>query len=108
MITRSHRPSPWTFIHGRESLGSKQDEALRLFMVPGMNHCRGGDGADQFDAVAAMERWREEGSAPKSMLAIKVQDNKVERTRLLCPFPQIAKYRGGGSTGAGNFVCAAP
>ena len=70
--------------------------SLRLFMVPGMGHCGGGDGTDTFDMLSAIEQWVEQGKAP-------------DRTRPLCPYPQVAKYKGSGSTDeAANFVCKAP
>jgi feruloyl esterase len=79
---------------------------VRLFMVPGMNHCAGGVGTDTFDAVAALDRWVSHGEAPQRIEASRVVDGKVVRTRPLCPFPQVAVYDGGGSTDASeNFVC---
>ena len=57
----------------------------RLFMAPGVAHCRGGPGPDRFDAVAALERWVEEGVAPDRLVAAKVVDGAVQRTRPLCP-----------------------
>ena len=81
-----------------------------MFMVPGMGHCRGGDGAtDTFDAVAALDAWVETGQAPAQILATSVTDGAVTRSRPLCPYPQVASYRGTGSTDeAANFVCTAP
>jgi len=85
------------------------DSSYRLFMVPGMQHCQGGAGTDTFDALAAVERWREAGTAPDSIVASRVRNNRVERTRPLCPYPQTARYRGTGSTDdAANFVCRKP
>ena len=79
---------------------------VRLFMVPGMNHCGGGPGTTTFDMLAALETWVEKGTAPAQVPASRVADGKVERTRPLCPYPQVATYRGCGSTDeAGNFVC---
>ena len=84
-------------------------DAVRLFMVPGMGHCRGGDGPDSFDALAALEQWREQGEAPDQILASKVVDGRVTRTRPLCPYPQVAKYTGTGSIDqAENFACTTP
>jgi feruloyl esterase len=81
----------------------------RLFMVPGMAHCGGGDGTSSFDMLAALEQWKEQGKAPDQVPASRVRDGKVDRTRPLCPYPQVAKYKGTGSTDeAANFVCAAP
>jgi feruloyl esterase len=89
---------------GAEIAGS----SYRLYMVPGMAHCGGGAGPNQFHAMAAMERWREAGVAPQSMVAARVVSNRVERTRPLCPYPQTAEYTGTGSTNdASNFVCKA-
>ncbi len=87
---------------GRE----KVDDAVRLFMVPGMGHCGGGDGPNEFDMLAALEHWREDGKAPSEILASQVGGGHASRTRPLCPYPQIAKYRGAGSIDrAENFVC---
>ena len=91
-----------------EAMGgtSKIVDSYRLFMVPGMAHCGGGNGPNQFDAFAALERWRESGTAPERIVATRVTNNKVEMTRPLCPYPTVAKYTGVGSTNdAGNFVC---
>jgi feruloyl esterase len=88
-----------------ETIGEKLD-SYRLFMVPGMAHCGGGTGPNQFDAMAALERWRESGVAPDRMAAARVVNNRVEMTRPLCPYPKLAVYTGIGSTNdAGNFVC---
>jgi feruloyl esterase len=87
-------------------MGTKQDDWLRLFMVPGMQHCGGGPGPDQFNKMGAMERWRESGIAPDQILAAQVSGNLVEMTRPICPYPKTAVYRGSGSTNdAANFTC---
>jgi feruloyl esterase len=92
-----------------EKMGPKQDDWYRLFMVPGMNHCRGGDGPNQFNAVAVMERWKEQGVAPSQMLASHLTDGNIDTTRPLCPYPQVAVWNGKGSTNdAANFSCQAP
>jgi len=81
----------------------------RLFMVPGMAHCGGGVGPDRTDAVTAVIDWVEKGKAPDSLLASKMTDGKVVRTRPLCPYPQVARYKGQGSIDeASNFSCVAP
>ncbi|MES1258112.1 MAG: tannase/feruloyl esterase family alpha/beta hydrolase, partial [Acidobacteriota bacterium] len=91
----------------RQSLGAKRaDGDVRLFMVPGMGHCRGGTGTDTFDAVAALDRWVRNGTAPERIEASRVESGKVVRTRPLCAFPQQAVYRGSGSTDdSANFDC---
>jgi feruloyl esterase len=96
---------------------------LRLFMVPGMLHCGGGAGPDQFggsggdapipdaqhDLLSALEDWVERGRAPERIVASKVVDGTVVRTRPLCAWPAEARYKGTGSTDeAANFACARP
>ncbi len=91
------------------TLAGKQDDWLRLFLLPGVGHCGGGSGPDQADFVGALERWREAGVAPDRIRASRVTGNRVDMTRPLCPHPQIAHYKGVGSTNdAENFVCKAP
>lgn len=95
---------------------------LRLYMVPGMEHCGGGAGPNVFgqsgvpkkdpqhDVDAALEAWVEQGSAPGMIVAAKVDEKGATvRTRPLCPYPQVAKWKGSGSTDdAASFSCAAP
>jgi hypothetical protein len=82
---------------------------FRLFMAPGMSHCSGGIGPDQFDPMTAIINWVEKDKAPTSMLAKRMVDNKAARTRPLCPYPQVARYSGKGSMDdAANFRCVAP
>ena len=89
-------------------MGPKQDSWLRLFMVPGMQHCRGGPGPDQFNKMGAIERWRESGIAPDEIIATHVTGSTVDMTRPLCPYPQVAVYKGVGSTNdAASFACKA-
>jgi len=93
-----------------DTMGAKKVmDSYRLFMVPGMNHCGGGDGAASFDMLTALEQWVEKKQAPDQIPASHVSDGRVDRTRPLCPYPQIATYRGAGSTAdAANFACKAP
>jgi feruloyl esterase len=88
-------------------MGPNQENWLRLFMVPGMAHCGGGTGPNQFNTLAAIERWREQNEPPKSVTAARVNERGViDMTRPLCPYPQRAAYRGTGSTyDAGNYTC---
>ena len=82
---------------------------FRLFMVPGMGHCGGGPGPDRFDGVAALDAWVTKGTAPQKMIASHQTNGVVDRTRPLCPYPQVARYKGTGSVDeAANFVCAVP
>ena len=81
-------------------------QGVRLYMVPGMIECNGGPGTDTFDLLGVMRRWVEKGQAPNDVPASRVERGRVVRTRPLCPFPQVATYRGSGSTDdASNFVC---
>jgi feruloyl esterase len=84
-------------------------QAVRLFMVPGMGHCGGGNGTSTFDMVAALDRWKETGAAPERIEAARVRDGKIDRTRPLCSWPKVAGYSGSGSVDdAANFECRAP
>jgi feruloyl esterase len=88
---------------------SKVNDSYRLFMIPGMAHCRAGDGVNSFDSITAIEQWVEKGQAPDRILAARTNDGKVDRTRPLCAYPQVAKYNGSGSTDdATNFSCRMP
>lgn len=81
----------------------------RLFMAPGMGHCAGGPGPNQFDAIGALEQWVEKGTAPDKLIATHSTSGKVDRSRPLCVYPQVARHKGTGSTDdAANFVCVAP
>ncbi len=77
-------------------------------MLPGMGHCSGGEGPDSFDKIGVMEEWVERGKAPEEILTSHKTNGKVDRTRPVCAYPQIAKYKGSGSVDdAGSFVCGA-
>ncbi len=92
-----------------KTLGPGQDNWLRLFMMPGVGHCSGGVGPSQANFMSAMERWREAGEAPEHITAYRVTGNRVDRTRPLCPYPKVARYKGIGSINdAANFVCEEP
>ena len=81
---------------------------MRLFMAPGMAHCSGGDGPDQINWLSALERWHESDQAPDRIIAHRVNDDRVDMTRPLCPYPQVAQWTGVGSTNdAENFSCEA-
>jgi feruloyl esterase len=87
-------------------MGKNQGDFTRLFMVPGMAHCRGGDGPNTFDTIGAMEAWREKGVTPAQMTAFNPQSGA---TRPLCTYPQYAKYKGTGNLkDAANWACTAP
>jgi feruloyl esterase len=82
---------------------------VRLFMAPGMAHCSGGEGPDTFDKISLIEQWVERGKAPKQIIAAHKTAGKIDRTRPLCPYPQVAYYDGTGSIDeAPNFSCRLP
>ena len=87
---------------------NKVMDNYRLFMVPGMGHCGGGDGTDTFDKLGTLEKWVEQKQAPTQIVASHMTGGQAARTRPLCPYPQIATYKGSGSTDdAANFSCKA-
>jgi feruloyl esterase len=86
-------------------MGKKQDVA-RLFMVPGMGHCRGGAGPNSFDTIGALEAWRERGAMPSEITAFNPESGL---SRPLCAYPRYAKYNGTGNIkDAANWRCVVP
>jgi feruloyl esterase len=102
-------PPGHTVLYYKEVLakmGKKQDDWFKLYMEPGMAHCGGGPGPDQFNKMGVIERWREAGQAPEAIIASHVTGSTVDMTRPLCPYPQVAAYKGAGSTNdAASFAC---
>ncbi len=111
----------------RKVHGASTDEFVRMFMPPGFFHCNGGPGPNIFggrgqtragddpenDILAALDQWVTAGKAPAKIIATKYKNDDpkqgVARTRPVCPYPQMAKYRGTGSIDdAANFVCGTP
>src|SRR5690242_18965693 len=98
-------------------MGANQtDSFVRLFLVPGMQHCGDGPGPNNFgqggvadgtpenNIANALEQWVDKVDAPSRIVA-----KSGDRTRPLCAYPQIAKYNGSGSTDdAANFTCTKP
>lgn len=103
---------------GDDDAARSTQSFLRLFMAPGLTHCAGGPGLNTFDTLTALERWVEQGRAPDKLIAshtnLAFPDNVMVATppagdfsRPLCPWPQVARYTGRGSTtDARSFVCA--
>lgn len=99
---------------------AQADSQLRLFMVPGMDHCSGGEGTSDFDTLGVMEEWAASGKAPERMAATRpttVQGfpgappapPRAPLSRPLCPYPQYAEYKGvGDPADAASFACVAP
>lgn len=87
-------------------MGPNTTDFFRLFMMPGVFHCGRGPGCDTAPRLAALIRWVEHGEAPERIVASRPLSESKTRTRPLCPYPQIARYKGAGSTDdEANFVC---
>ncbi len=104
----------------------KAQEFARLFMVPGMFHCSGGDAPSSFDMLGPIQAWVEKGTAPEQIIATQyagsgssggfanptaggADQGEVVRTRPLCPFPLEQTYDGSGDVNdAGSFACEMP
>ncbi|HEX4593526.1 MAG TPA: tannase/feruloyl esterase family alpha/beta hydrolase, partial [Bryobacteraceae bacterium] len=94
---------------GLGGAGLRPADSIRLFMVPGMGHCGGGEGPNTFDMLSAVEQWKEQGKKPARIVASHRTAGKVDRTRPLCAYPQVAKYKGAGSIDdEANFTCELP
>ncbi len=79
----------------------------RLYLIPGMNHCMGGPALDDFDGLTAIENWVEKDEAPDKIMA--TGKAFAGRSRPLCSYPEIPRYKGSGSTeDAANFACNKP
>jgi feruloyl esterase len=83
------------------------DASYRLFMVPGMAHCGGGEGPNTFDMLTALEQWVEHDQPPKQIIATHTTNGRVDRTRPLCSYPRYAIYLDNGRSidDAANFMC---
>ena len=78
-------------------MGRKQTEDFfRLFLVPGVHHSGGGPGFTEFDSMSALEKWVEKGQAPEKLIAGRLSNGVVERTRPIFPYPILARYSGRG------------
>lgn len=86
--------------------GAAFTDASRLYMVPGMFHCQGGNAFDQFDLLTAIVAWVEQGKAPAAITARRKQPST--ETRPLCPYPAYARYQGGDAKAAASFSCQLP
>src|SRR5262249_25456921 len=87
----------------------KTREFFRFFIAPGMGHCTGGPGPNQFDALGALEQWVERGIPPERLIASHSTNRTVDRTRPLCVYPQVARWKGPGSSDeAANSSCVPP
>lgn len=90
-------------------MGPSTGDFARLFMVPGMFHCGGGVGTSTFDVGTPLIQWVESNTAPDGITASRLLGGKVVRTRPLCAYPEVARYKGTGNTDeAANFACVRP
>ena len=91
---------------------AQANSQVRLYMVPGMDHCAGGEGTHAFDTLAVIDEWAETGKAPYRITATRPSApplNLPEISRPLCPYPLYARYDGEGDPAeASSFSCAAP
>jgi feruloyl esterase len=84
--------------------GESIRESVRLFLIPGMCHCDGGQATDRFDMLEAIMAWVEEGRAPDRIIA--TGEAFPGASRPLCPYPLAARYKGGDVNSADSFMCA--
>jgi len=101
-----------------ETLGADAiEDAVRFYLVPGMDHCIGGEGAYLIDWLSALERWEEEDLKPGTLSGVHpavgfgqaAEPSGKSFTRPVCAYPQLAKFTGNGNADvAANWTCAAP
>jgi len=88
--------------------GPEPGRRIRLFLLPDVAHCGGGDGPDTVDFVSALEMWVEKDRPPDRIVASRLRNGIADLTRPLCPYPGVATYTGSGSrSDAASFVCKA-
>ncbi|MBI2969441.1 MAG: tannase/feruloyl esterase family alpha/beta hydrolase [Gammaproteobacteria bacterium] len=93
----------------RELMGTSIEDFLRLYLVPGMFHCWGGVNVDRFDMMTPLMEWVETGRPPGSIIGGRVENGELVRTRPLCPYPELARYRGTGDPDRHeSFGCVRP
>ena len=87
------------------TVSSSAAGSVRLFMMPGVNHCQGGIGFDTWNKLHTIDSWRESGEAPEQINAVHLE-NEIESTRPLCAYPQVAIYTtGADASDAASFRC---
>jgi len=88
------------------TVDGEHEDWLRLFMMPGMGHCRGGVGPDQANFLGALEAWVENGTTPERITASRIREGRVDMTRPLCAYPEVASWDGkGDSNDAASYSC---
>jgi pimeloyl-ACP methyl ester carboxylesterase len=86
------------------------DTFARMYLVPGVGHCGGGEGMDSIDLVSQVTGWVEQGAAPASVMTYKTDSAGAQTaSRPVYPYPQVAQYTGTGDWRDGaNYTSAAP
>ena len=91
----------------RERMGDKTPGFLRLFMAPGVAHCRGDPGPQPTGQFEALVKWVENGIVPEMPIAAGKTSAGATRSRPLCPYPLVARYKGSGNIDeASSFTCS--
>jgi feruloyl esterase len=99
----------YAHVTSRQGGGEKVREWFRVFMVPGMFHCRGGNAPNSFELLPELVKWVEKGQTPDRIVASQSGPQGVVRTRPLFPYPAYAKYTGKGDVNdEANWVSASP
>ena len=108
LITPEGAIDYYTRVQEKMGGAKKTAEFARLFMAPGVGHCGGGAGPSPYGQLDAVRAWVEDGKAPEILTAARRdQTGSITRSRPLCQYPLVAKYKGTGSTDdAANFACS--
>jgi feruloyl esterase len=91
-------------------MGGTAKDSVRLFMIPGMGHCPGGNGPSTFDidSLSLLDQWRNTGKAPDQLIAQHRSNGQPDRKILVCAYPKTAVFKGSGDMDdPANFVCKA-
>lgn len=93
----------------RRTVGSSVDDFARLYMLPGVAHCSGGEGPDKLNLIDPIVAWVEDGVAPDAIVLSRKSFGRTLQTRPVFPFPKAARYSGKGDPNqASSFVAASP
>jgi hypothetical protein len=109
LITAEGTIDYYTRVQQRMGGAKATSDFIRLFMAPGVAHCAGGNGPAPTGLLDALLAWVEDGKAPDTLKAVRRDEaGAVTRSRPLCPYPLVARYKGRGSSDADeNFACSA-
>lgn len=96
------------YFEAAEKRDASVRDYFRFYLMPGVFHCAGGPGPDRVDWLQAIEQWVEHGNAPSDLVATKVDDGRIAKTRPLCVYPERAEYQGGDPNQVGSYSCRPP